>query len=353
MSWPRWTKRANAALDSLLYRISVYAVPGAIAAMSVVALLAWNGAYNASGNRPLEFRVFEQTGEAPTLGQALARLEERPAVDHLDTRLSESPFWFSFTVLPAANDERTTLELPSRHAFAVSCWDAARLNSLGNANREAASGQMNPAKAGFVLELGRQQSQSPLPVLCRATFAGPGRVNVVQWPQAQFELSAQKFHRDSGLLDGGLIVLSLFVLLTAIINREWIYVLFAAWLIANLRLAAISAGWDTQWLERSIPADWLLLTRKLTAAVNYLLTYTLFTTILREDLKRVGYTQLLRIAQWLCLPLLLLAAILPFSQVLPFMWIAAGVGSTVLTFFLGRILVIARSTVALLYSASF
>lgn len=336
-----------------MYRISVYGVPGAIGAMSLVALLAWNGEYTTSGSSPLEFRVFEQTGEAPAPAQALAQLKEQPVVDHHDTRLSESPFWFSFTVLSANSDERTNIELPSRHALAVSCWDAAGLNSLGNANREAAAGRMKPAKAGFVLELGRLQSQSPLPVLCRATFAGPGRINVVQWPESQFELSAQKFHRESGLLDGGLIVLSLFVLLTAIINREWIYVLFAAWLIANLRLAAISAGWDTQWLERSIPADWILLTRKLTAAANYLLTYTLFSTLFREDLKRVGYLHLLRIAQWSCLPLLLLAAILPFSQFLPYMWMIAALGSIVLTFFLGRIVVIMRSAVAVLYSASF
>ena len=353
LSWPGWTQRANTALDSLLYQISVWGVPAAIGAVSLVALLAWEGEYTTSGSNPLEFRVFEQTGEVPAPAQALAQLMERPAVVHHDTKLSESPFWFSFTAQATKSDERTNIELPSRHALAVTCWDAAGLNSLGNANRETAVGRIKPAKTGFVLELDRLQSQSPLTVLCKSTFTGPGRISIVQWPGAQFELSARKFHRDSGALDGGLIVLSLFVLLTAIINREWIYVLFAAWLIANLRLAAVSSGWDTQWLERSIPADWILLTRKLTAAANYLLTYTLFSTLLKEELKRVGYLPLLRIAQWLCLPLLFLAVILPFSQFLPYMWITAGVGSIVLSFFLVRILVIARSTVAILYSASF
>jgi diguanylate cyclase (GGDEF)-like protein/PAS domain S-box-containing protein len=346
-------KRANAALDALLYGLSVYGVPAAIGAMSLVALLAWNAEYATSGSSALEFRVFEQTGEAPAPRQALAQLKEQPAVDHLDTGLSESPFWFSFTVKPAKIDERTDIELPSRHALGVGCWDAAGLNSLGNANREAAAGRMKPAKAGFVLELGRLQSQSPVAVLCRATFAGPARISVVQWPEAQFDVSARKFHRDSGLLDGGLIVLSLFVLLTAIINREWIYVLFAVWLMTNLRLAALSAGWDTQWLERTIPPEWTLLTRKLTIAANYILTFTLFSTLFRDDLKRVGYSPLLRLAAWSCLPLLILAAILPFSKFLPFMWITVALGSTLLTFFLGRIVFITRSVVAMWYSASF
>src|ERR1039457_6115631 len=239
---PGWTKRANAAVDLFLYRFSVYGVPAVIGAVSFVALLAWNGEYRTSGSSPLEFRVFEQTGETPAPAQALARLKEQPAVDHLDTRLSESAFWFSFTAQPAKIDERTDIELPSRHALGVSCWEAAGLNSLGNANRDVATGWMKPAKAGFVLELGRRLSQSPVAVLCRATFAGPARISVVQWPDAQFEVSTRKFHRDSGLLDGGLILLSLFVLLTAVINREWIYVLFAAWLMANLRLDYIFFG---------------------------------------------------------------------------------------------------------------
>jgi diguanylate cyclase (GGDEF)-like protein len=348
-----WTKRANAALDSLLYQISVYVVPGAIGAVSLMALLTWNGEYTTSGSSNLEIRVFEQHGDTGSPSQALAQLETQPAADHHDTKRSDSAFWFSFTTQPGNPEERTDIELPSRHALAVSCWDAVELKSLGNASRDSAAGRIKPAKSGFVLELGRVQSQASMPILCRANFAGPGRINVVQWPQPQFELSARKFHRDSGLLDGGLIVLSLFVLLTAVINREWIYVLFAAWLIANLRLAAVSAGWDTEWLERTIPGDWILLTRKLTAAANYLLTYTLFSTLFREDLKRVGFLPLLRLAQWSALPLLLLAAILPFSQFLPYMWVIAGAGSIILTFFLVRILVMTRSAVAALYSASF
>jgi diguanylate cyclase (GGDEF)-like protein len=211
---------------------------------------------------------------------------------------------------------------------------------------------MMPAKAGFVLELDRVQTQSVMTILCRAKFAGPGRISVVQWPASEFELSAQKFHRNSGLLDGGLIVLALFVLLTAVVNRELIYVLFAAWLIANLRLAALSAGWDTQWLERTIPPHWILLTRKLTIAAYYILTFTLFSTLFRDDLKRVGYAPLLRLAAWSCPPLLLLAAILPFAKFLPYMWVSTVFGIAVLGFFMTRILLSTRSTVAVWYSAS-
>ncbi|MHB8666356.1 MAG: EAL domain-containing protein [Burkholderiales bacterium] len=347
----RWTKRANAALDRVLYALSVYAVPAAIAVMSLVALSTFEREYGAPTGTPLKFSVFEQTGKAPEPAEALAQLSGLPAVQHLDTRLSESPFWFSFTAEPAPNQGQIDIELPSRHALAASCWDAGAQQPLGSANRAGSTGRMKPAKAGFVLELGRLQTAQTL--VCSEVFAGPGRVSAEQWAAPDFEMSELQFHRDSGLLDGGLIVLSLFVLVTAIINREWIYVLFAVWLMTNLRLAALSAGWDTQWLERLIPPDWTLLTRKLTIAANYILTYTLFVTLFRDDLKRVGYSPLLRLAAWLSLPLLISAAVLPFSKFLPLMWMTAAIGTAILVFFLGRIVLVTRSVVAMWYSASF
>jgi diguanylate cyclase (GGDEF)-like protein len=321
--------------------------------MSLVVLLAFEGQYTASGARHLQFQILEQAGESLVPAQALAQLSRMPVVTDHDTKLSESPHWFSFTVQPGIDEERTKIEFPSRHAVDIACWDAASLNTLGNVGRQGAAGQMQPAKAGYVLELGRRQSQSPMTVLCRSAFAGPGRITVVQWPLSAFDISVQKFHRNSGLLEGGLIVLAVFVMVTAIINREWIYVLFAAWLITNLRLAALSAGWDTQWLERSIPPEFILLIRKLSIAAYYLLTYTLFSTLFREDLKQVGYAGLLRLAAWSCLLMLLFAVVLPFSKFVPYMWITAALGAVVLVFFLARIVAMTGSRVAMWYSASF
>ena len=349
--WHAWAQRANATLDLLLYGLSIYGVPTAIALVSLIAMFAFDRQYEAAGGKPVGFRVLEQTGDAPAPATALGRLTHRPVVSHFDTKRSESPFWFVFSVQPAEDNQATVVELPSRHAFEARCWDAAGQRSLGSADREQSSGRVKTGKAGFVIELGHPLAAQT--ILCRAVFAGPGRISVVRWSADNFATSQLQFHRDSGLLDGGLIVLSLFVLLTALINREWIYVLFAAWLMTNLRLGALSAGWDIQWLERSIPPDWILLTRKLTIAANYILTFTLFSTLFKEDLKRVGYSPLLRLTAWSCLPILIFALFVPFTEFLPLMWINAALGSALLTFFLARIVLVTRSVVAMWYSASF
>src|SRR5512141_1108662 len=109
---PGWTNRAPAALDALLYGLSAYGVPAVIALMSLVALLAFDKQYTIGAGSPIEFRVFEQTGDAPTPAQALAQLDDQPPVPYRDTRLSESPFWFSFTVRPPDGDRAVDVELP-------------------------------------------------------------------------------------------------------------------------------------------------------------------------------------------------------------------------------------------------
>ena len=59
------------------------------------------------------------------------------------------------------------------------------------------------------------------------------------------------------MIAGGLLTLAVFVFVTALINRELTYVIFAAWLVGNLRLCANAMGWDMEWLGRVIPPDYM------------------------------------------------------------------------------------------------
>ena len=340
--------RVHAAIDALLYGLSAYGVPVLIGVLSLYAIVSWDSQYRLDSNTSIDFRVLERDGVSDPR-QVLTELSHAPSVSQYDTRLSETPFWLASEAQPMAG-EPTVVELPSRHATEITCWDAANLKLLGEANRTRSMGQVKVAKAGFAIELGRLQS--PVKVLCRARFSGPARLSVVQWPGSGFDTSVRKFHRDSGLLDGGMVVLSIFVFVTAVINREWMYVLFATWLVANLRLGAISAGWDTQWFERAIPWEWMIPMRKITTTAYYILTITLFRRLFRDDLKRVGYAPLLGTAQWSGLPLLAAALLLPYSKFLPCLWVATAFSVAVVVFLLARILLITRSRVAMWYSAS-
>ena len=140
--------------------------------------------------------------------------------------------------------------------------------------------------------------------------------------------------------------------MTALINRQILYVLFAAWLVVTLRMGAISAGWDIQWLGHVVPADWLSQGRSVTVATFALLTLTLYRALFHDELAKTRYAQALRVTQWLCLPFLLVSFFLPYKFWLPVMWLVTGLGLVLMTFSLGNILLRTHSRVAMWYGAS-
>ncbi|RZS78126.1 EAL domain-containing protein [Pigmentiphaga kullae] len=337
----------TAKIDWFLSNFSYYLVPAAIFVFSLVALTLEHSIYDTNDNRVLPFAVVaDKTGQTPS--EALATLASAPAVRFHDTRLAETPFWFRFTVPPSNTPQ--SVELPSRHAQEVSCWNAAGLAPLGAATRGGTSGILQSVKSGFALDLGVHAR--PLDLLCRAHFSGPARITVEAWPKSELALSHLAYHHATGVLEGGLLTLAVLTLMTALINRDARYLLFAIWLVGNLRLGGITMGFDTQWLERTIPVDWMAMTRKLTIAAYYIVTYTLFAQFMRTELSRVGYGWLLRAGSRAGLVLLVLAVFLSFAAFLPAMWVVASFGIFVVIFFLARIVIVTRSRIALWYAAA-
>jgi diguanylate cyclase (GGDEF)-like protein/PAS domain S-box-containing protein len=346
LSWLRGG--TDSPLDRLVYRLSIYALPAAIALATLVSLAQWEPVYPVNAGRPIPISVLEEQGAALSPREAFALLQSRGEVLHHDTRLSEAYFWFRFAVAPASSG--LEIELPSRHAVEAQCWEASTMQSIGHASRSGASGGLRAVKAGWAFSL--EGSVLPADVLCRGAYSGPARISVLQWSEGALQRAAEHFHRESGLLEGGLIVLAAFVLITALINREPMYVLFAGWLVASLRLGAISAGWDTQWLGRAMPVEWILPSRQVTIAAYFILTYALFNRLLRDELRRVGFGWALTVVQVEGMALAVAALVLPFGGFLPFMWMLVAVAVVILVSLLGRVLFLTRSRVAVWYSAS-
>ncbi|TCS37849.1 diguanylate cyclase/phosphodiesterase [Paucimonas lemoignei] len=347
----RHTARAVQLLDRILYGFTAYALPFLIAALSVISLLAWKTYYPTSENvTPLAFRLIPDAKDVLSPEQALAGLNQVSEIKKFDTRLAETPFWFVFDVRHPADGQAIAVELTSRHAEQTVCWNADTLQELGRADRSRVQGAMSEAKAGFAI--GLEETLLADRVLCKASFVGPARIAVAQWPAAKLNANVLAFHRHSGLLEGGMIMLALFMLVTALINRTAIYMLFAAWLITCLRVGSISAGWDFQWLGHRIPPEWVQFSRLLTIMAYYIATVGLFRALFKEDLGKVGYRWVMHVMQWICLVMLPLPFILPHAKFLQFFWVATAIGVPLLIFLLVRILMYARSPVAIWYSTS-
>ena len=342
--------KLNEGLDRLLYALSTYALPVVIGLASLLALFTWKTQYPVVDPQQLEIQVLKESGDVVEPAQVLALLRENPISPFHDTRLSVAPVWFSFVIPNEVETTPRMVEFPSRHAMDIACWNASTLKALGNGNHQGTTGGISAIKAGFALELSPALKDEQ--VVCRTSAIGPARLSALIWRATDLQTSAQEFHRKSGLLDGGIIVLAIFVLITALINRNRLYVLFAAWLVVNLRMGALSAGWDTQWLGYTVPYDWLLQGRMITITLHYVLTLILFTSLFRDDLLRVGHEWVVRVFQWTCFPLLILSSFLPSASYLPLFWPVVGAGISMLAYLLVRIVRKTRSRVAMWYSAA-
>jgi len=340
---------AHAGMEAVLRLFAYYLIPVIIGVISVIALLFWHNQYSASQDIGLKIQVLvpEQSPSVDTPGAAQAALRQRPPLDNYDTKLSEAPIWFSFN--PARRSPGDVIEFPSRHAVGVDCWDGATLRQLGAATRAASSGGIDTSKAGFAL----YQQALPAQVVCRAGFVGPARLAVRQWTDREYELAVEQYHRKSGLLDGGMIVLALFVVITALINRQRLYLLLAGWLILNLRIGALSAGWDIQWLGQEVPASWLLPLRAVTIALYGISTLTLYQALLHEHLAQTRYLVPMRVMQWLCLPMLAAAVLLPYHTFLPMLWVILVCCFSIMTIGLLKVIVVTSNRAASWFAASF
>ena len=332
--------------ERLLRPLSFYIIPFGLMLASLMALFVWDDLYEAVPERQLEFQVI-QTDTLTTPGMALSLLRDVPYKRHHDTKMSELPVWFSFKV-PMDAPMGAEVEFPSRHARDLTCWDAGTLALLGSTDSGLNHGAIREVKSGYALTLGLTTSA----VLCQATFIGPARLGAQLWSADKLDVSSSDFHRQSGWLDGGMLVLALFVLVTAFINRRGLYVLFAAWLLLTLRMSATSAGWDFQWLNHAVPEEWLSQGRSLTRAAYAVITITLFRSLFRDELEKISWKLPIRVGSWVCMAMLPLALILPRSMFIYSSWALGGTALLIVSSYLITIVARTQSRVALWYAGS-
>lgn len=220
---------------------------------------------------------------------------------------------------------------------------------LGRAKRYQAVGELEIVKTGFVLDL---PGSDALDVVCRTRFVGPAHFTVELWTDSEFAKSVRSFDRSLGVLDGGLTLLSIFLLLTALINRRVLYVVFAGWLFLAMRIGGISLGLDLMWLGHLIPEALLPLSRAVTIALYSVALLALYRDLFREDLTGTPFNKVMRWLQMLALLLVVAAFVLPHRDFLPVMWIVGGVILLAMCASLFDIVRRTRSRVALWYSGA-
>jgi diguanylate cyclase (GGDEF)-like protein len=332
-------------------RFSVYVAPFVIALGSFAVLLWAPRQFDTTGTVPLSFPVVADPSATLPPAIAIARLRDTVPTARFSTHLAETPFWFILNAPVLASGGATFIDLPSRHAQTLSCWRTAPdFTLLGAGDRHGTSGEMRFNKAGFALRLDEHAPHAQ--ILCRGTFSGPAYITASASSRDKLEKTTLDFQQGTSLITGGLLTLAIFVFVTAIINREWTYVIFAAWLVGNLRLSANAMGFDTEWMGRLIPPDHIALLRKFTFAAYYVLTTTLFVDLFRRELKAIGLRWSLYAVRYGGCLLMAAAFTLNYAHFIPVLWTTASFCILVLTYLLVQLVIKARSRTVLWYVAS-
>ncbi|MDD0810531.1 EAL domain-containing protein [Curvibacter sp. RS43] len=336
-------------LDRFLLALSIYVLPLGVLMFSAWALVFWPHIYPESNSESLRFKV-AAADTAWNQEQALKQLSQQTETSLYDTHLSERPVWFQLDIPVRGSLGPGTLEFPSRHASQITCWDRRSMNLLGRASHHASVGNMVSSRGGFALQLSDQSANTQL--LCQVDFVGPAKLTAQLWHQSAWTVAVREFEHNSGLLNGGLLVLAVFILITAALTRSHLHLLFAVWLVINLRMASLSAGWDLAWLERMIPPDLIGRSRLLTVTLFFVVGVTLFSNLLRQELVATRQIGRIRLIQLVCLPLLLLSTFMSFEHFLPLVWVSTTLCGAALLYLLLRVLTYSRTPVVLWYSAS-
>ncbi len=349
MTSVKWPFRDR--LTNWAWRFSAYVAPFLLALGTIAVLLWAPRQFDTTGIVPLGLRVIADPSATLPPTMAIARLRDAEPTGRFSTHLAETPFWFTLTAPVLGRGAVTFIDLPSRHARALSCWQTGPvLALLGAGDRHGTSGAMRFNKAGFALKLDARAQD--VQILCRGLFSGPAYITASASTRESLEASSLEFQQSASLVTGGLLTLAMFAFVTAIINREWTYVVFGAWLVLNLRLSGNAMGFDTEWMGRLIPPDLIPLLRRLAFASYYALFFTLFLEVFRRELKVITPRWSVRAVQYSGCLMLAAALTLDYAHFIPVLWTIACFGILVLTHFLVQLVSKARSRAVLWYAAS-
>ncbi len=106
--------------------------------------------------------------------------------------------------------------------------------------------------------------------------------------KATLDAGLFRFERLGGLLLGSLLMLAMFSLLIAAFNRDMVFLLFGAWLITSLRVAAQNGGWDLNWLGLGLENSSQRLILRLSLIAHFVLSLGLFEALFRSELTKLG-----------------------------------------------------------------
>jgi diguanylate cyclase (GGDEF)-like protein len=339
-------------IENLLEKLATVLIPTLLVAIAIGVLLLKLTEVDTGSPETLPIRVWAQESAepAPDHKTVLGLLQNTQPSTSFETKLSTQDFWLALNIGPNFDSKTQTVDFPSRHTVTLSCWDAVTDTLLGAASRSETQGQISQSRGGFSLAASPERPLDK--ILCKATFRGPAKISANSWPTDELH-DAQLSHRSSGtMLEVGIGVLALFMLLTAWVNRSRLYWTFVGWLLLNMRMASLSAGTDWDLFGIAVDPSMVIGMRQWTVCLYSSMTVALFSQLFKQELKQLKAGWTLVVLQSSAVVIAVLPLLLTFEQTLRTVWPTTAAGTTIIAWYLFRILRNTPSRVAGWYAAS-
>lgn len=129
-----------------------------------------------------------------------------------------------------------------------------------------------------------------------------------------------QFERTGGLLVGALLMVAFFSFVVATFNRDRTFLLYAAWLLTSLRIAAYNGDWDPHWLSIPLMGEPLQLFLRLSYIAHSLISLALFEALFGKELHDNGLSGLIKTLQLITVAMFAPAVVLDATQSLQLLW---------------------------------
>ncbi|MDH4394790.1 MAG: EAL domain-containing protein [Limnobacter sp.] len=267
----------------------------------------------------LNFRYIPDTASDLQAEEALAMLDQAPSHRILRTQLKEYPFWVSIDHNGMQKAD-SILSIKSRHIYQAHCWSKSHDGKLSEVWNTQVQNSTQPRFDSGVWSIPIDSARNASTMLCKFHFVGPAHL--------EFELNkaeladTYRLARDTqrrGFLEGSLSLMIAVVAAMALNSQSKLFLCYGLWLIASLKMAALSEGWDHEMFGFAIALDSLPLIRKWVLlayfASTVMLAYNLF-----DNMKRAFWVPVVHILFLFIALLGMLAMFAPYKLFLQIYW---------------------------------
>lgn len=339
-----WTQLAN-------FLASV-GIPLTLVLLSFLALFFWQSRYDNEPEGQLQLRVLGVASgpELRPVDAAAMLMRDGRLVKVFDQPIWVSDLWFTATVPAGTNS--TVLELPSRHVRGLQCWVGTTYESVPRESSVPSSYGL-PAllrvKSGYAIaHLSANQ-----PVLCHAETSGPAKLTALLWQQSQFNRSVEYYERRGGISDAGLLVLSVFLLISALFNRSMLYFEISVWLFLTARLNGSAIGWDSQWLGAVVPDDLITPLRLATRGFWVFLLIRIYRKLFDNELRAHKFGWIFSVGEFLGALAFFVAILAPMVYAYWYNWVVGSIAIPVLATLMVHLAWSNRSPANFAYAGAF